>query len=127
MSQSSEAIVIYDGECPFCSAYTSMVRLQDAVGPVRLLDAREGGELVRQVQQQGYDLNEGMVLMLDGQIYYGADCINRLALLSSNSGFFNRFNRVMFRSPAVSRVMYPVLRFGRNSVLRILGRQPIQQ
>ena len=73
------------------------------------------------------DLDEGMVLMLDGQIYHGADCINRLALLSSNAGLFNRFNRIMFRSETLSRVMYPVLRAGRNTTLRLMGRRAIQK
>lgn len=127
MSGQDGAIIVYDGDCPFCSAYTSMLRLKDAVGPVQLLDAREGGAVVEHLLQDGYDLDEGMVLMLDGQIYHGADCINRLALLSSNAGLFNRFNRIMFRSETLSRVMYPVLRAGRNTTLRLMGRRAIQK
>lgn len=66
-----------------------------------------------------------MVLKLGGRYYHGADCIHALALLSSSSGLFNRINAKVFRSPQLSRVLYPVLRAGRNTVLRLLGRTKI--
>lgn len=71
------------------------------------------------------DLDEGMVLLLGGQCYHGADCLHALALLSSRTGWFNRFNHALFRHPRVSRLAYPLLRAGRNLVLRLLGRSPI--
>lgn len=117
------AALIYDGECPFCSAYTRFVRLRDAVGPVQLVDAREGGPLVDEVLGAGFDLDEGMVLKLGGRYYHGSDCIHMLGALSSGSSPFNRLNGWIFASPARARRLYPVLRAGRNTVLRLLGRR----
>jgi predicted DCC family thiol-disulfide oxidoreductase YuxK len=117
--------IVYDGDCPFCSRYVALVRLREAIGPVTLLNAREGGPIVSNLQQRGFDLNEGMVLILDGQIFHGADCINRLALLSTPSTLFNRVNQFIFRSKIASAVLYPVLRAGRNTVLQMLGRKKI--
>ncbi|MCE3247451.1 MAG: hypothetical protein K0R41_1276 [Geminicoccaceae bacterium] len=120
-----DAWLVYDGDCPFCSRYVQYLRLRQAAGPVTLVNAREGGPLVAEMQRAGLDLDEGMVLKLGGRYYHGADCIHALALLSSGSGLFNRINAEVFRSPQLSRVLYPVLRAGRNSVLRLLGRTKI--
>ena len=116
---------MYDGDCPFCSRYVQYLRLREAAGPVRLVNAREGGPLVDELLRAGLDLDEGMVLKLGGRSYHGADCIHALALLSSGSGLFNRINAKVFRSPQLSRLLYPVLRAGRNTVLRLLGRTQI--
>ncbi|MEL6220172.1 MAG: DCC1-like thiol-disulfide oxidoreductase family protein [Pseudomonadota bacterium] len=117
--------ILYDGECPFCAAFVKLVRLREAVGGLRLVNARDGGPEVERARALGFDLDEGMVLHLDGQDYHGADCLNRLALLSTGSGVFNRLSALLFRSGWVARVSYPVLRAGRNLTLRLLGRTKI--
>ncbi|KMW56556.1 hypothetical protein AIOL_001510 [Candidatus Rhodobacter oscarellae] len=117
--------IVYDGECPFCSRYVAMVRLREAVKEVELVDARSDHPVVATVREAGYDLNDGMALVEDDRIIFGADCIHRLALLSTPSGVFNRANALIFSSPLLSRVLYPILRAGRNATLRILGRSPI--
>ena len=119
------AIIVYDGECPFCSRYVAVVRLRDLVGPVRLVNAREPDPIVDELRRAGYDLDEGMVLRYGGRTYHGADCIMMLAMLSTPVGPFNRVNAAIFRSPTASRLLYPVLRTGRNAVLRLLGRTRI--
>ena len=113
--------LIYDGECPFCSNFVQFARLRETVGEVRLIDARENGPEVQAARDAGYVIDDGMLLSLDGQVYYGADCLNRLALLSSRSGVFNRLNHAVFRVPAVSRFSYPILRTGRNMTIKLLG------
>jgi len=115
--------LVYDGECPFCSSYVKFVRLQDSFGRLHLIDARQGGELVNSVIKQGFDLNEGMVLVYQNRFYHGADCINILALMSTRSGFFNRINAAIFRNATVSNLLYPILRVGRNTTLKILGKK----
>lgn len=114
--------IVYDGGCPFCSAYVRLVRLREAVGPVRLVDARQGGPLVDEISAAGYDLDDGMVLKLDGVFYHGDECLNRLALLSTGSGVFNRTMAFLFSRPAVARIAYPFLRAGRNLALKLMGR-----
>lgn len=118
----TDAYLLYDGECPFCSSYVRYVRLSEAVGPIRMLDARAGGPEVERARALGFDLDEGMLLHLDGQDHHGAECLNRLALLSTPSGAFNRVNAWLFRRPGLARLVYPALRAGRNVTLRLLGR-----
>ena len=119
------ATIVYDGGCPFCTAYVRLVRLREAIGPVTLVDAREGGPIVDEIVAAKLDLDDGMVLKLDGVLYHGDECLNRLALLSTSSGVFNRVTAWMFRNPVAARLAYPVLRAGRNLALRLLGRQKL--
>jgi predicted DCC family thiol-disulfide oxidoreductase YuxK len=116
------AWVVYDGQCLFCSRYVALLRLRNTLGRVDLVNARDGGALVEEIVAAGVDLDEGMVLKMDGRLYHGDECIHRLALLSTASTTFNRINRAIFRSKRMSRALYPVLRSGRNAVLRIIGR-----
>lgn len=115
--------LIYDGGCPFCARFVRYARLQEAMGPLALIDARNGGKERAEVDRQGFDLNDGMVLKLDGRFYHGADCVHLLALLSTRSGLFNRALYAAFRSPSLARLLYPVLRTGRNGVLLLLRRR----
>ena len=126
MSNIATNWLLYDGECPFCSRYVRHVRLREAIGPITLANAREHAALVNEVRRLGFDVDTGMVLKLDGKYYHGADCIHALALLTTPSGGFNRLNAWMFRSATASRLLYPVLRTGRNLALRLLGRARVQ-
>lgn len=117
--------VVYDGECPFCTQYVKLMRLREAVGPVKPVNARDDHPVVRYVRSKGIDLNNEMALVMKGEIFAGPDCMNRLALLSTGSGFFNGLMSRMFASRGLTRLMYPVLRTGRNATLFLMGRKKI--
>lgn len=119
-----QAWLVYDGDCPFCRRYVQYVRVRRSVS-LRLVNAREGGPLVDEVRRAGLDLDGGMVLKMGDRYYHGADCIHVLALLGSPSDAFNRVNAAVFRSERLSRLLYPVLRAGRNATLRLLGRSKV--
>lgn len=122
-----EAWLVYDGDCPFCSAYVRLVRVREAVGRLHLVDARAGGREVEQAVAQGLDLDQGMVLKLGSQFYSGAECMHVLASLGTRSGAFNRLNAAVFASPTLARWIYPVLRIGRNATLALLGRRRLSR
>jgi predicted DCC family thiol-disulfide oxidoreductase YuxK len=126
MAESSGLVLVYDGDCPVCSAYTRYLRIKESVGTPLLINARDGGLWVDRIRARRLDLDEGMVLIYGGQYYHGADCIHMLAMLSTGSGFFNRINAWIFRSPTLSKYLYPVLRSGRNLLLRLLNRSRLQ-
>jgi predicted DCC family thiol-disulfide oxidoreductase YuxK len=120
----SEAWLVYDGACPFCSAYVKYLRVRESVGVLHLVDARKGGPIVDEIRAARLDLNEGMVLKIGSRFFHGAACINVLAVLSSRSTWFDRINAAIFHSSAISRWIYPALRAGRGATTRILGRAP---
>lgn len=117
--------VVYDMQCPMCDFYCRMVRIRDSVGTLELVDARDGGELVDRITEAGLDIDEGIVVFVGDEMYYGAEGMHRLALMGTRSGVFNRLAYWSFRSRRVSKVLYPVLKAGRNLLLKLLGRTRI--
>lgn len=118
--------LIYDGDCPFCSRYASLVRFRAAAGPVALINAREHPEVVAEMTSKGVNLDKGMALDLDGKLYHGADAVNRIALMSTGSGAFNAFTAAVFKSKTMSKTMYPVLRAARRVALCLKGKKGIE-
>lgn len=115
--------IMYDGDCPLCKRYVQFVRLKEAIGQVELVNLREHLELSRDIESQGYKLDKGMLLVLDKQVYYGGECLNKLALLTTPSNLINKLNAAIFRHQGLSKVLYPVLRCGRATLLKLLGRK----
>ena len=125
MSEHSSITLVYDGECPVCSAYCKAVALRRLDSGFQVVNARESHPIVREINQLGLDMDEGFVLKVDAEYYHGADAINRLALMTTSGGMFNRINYYIFRSRTLSRILYPVLRIGRNTLLLLLGKTKI--
>lgn len=117
--------IVYDGECPFCDNYCKLVRIKDTAGHVELVDARENTQIMKEITALGMDIDDGMVVKMNGQIYYGAEAIHVLSLISSRSGFFNRLNYHISKSKKLSQILYPILRDCRNLALWMLGKSRI--
>lgn len=120
---SDEQFIVYDGDCPFCANYVKLQQLRRNIGLVNIINAREGGVEVVELKRLGFDLDEGMVLVYRGEVYHGDACIHMLALLSDASNPLSRFIAWLFRSRSVARVLYPVMRAGRNFTLRLMNRR----
>jgi len=120
-----EILLVYDKECPLCDAYCRVVRLRESVGELQLVNAREDSAVMKEITRQGLDIDQGMVLKVDGVLYYGPDAIHVLCLMSSASGLANRINHWIFRSRSRSRLLYPLLRSGRNLLLKALRKTKI--
>lgn len=118
-------LLVYDKQCLACHFYCQLVRIRESVGELHLVDARDDSDVMREITAQGLDIDQGMVLKMGDRLYYGSDAIHALSLISSRSGFFNRFNYWMFRSKRLSHWTYPVLKFFRNLLLKMLGRSKI--
>ena len=86
-----------------------------------LIDARR--EPLDDVQGQdlrGLDFDRGFAVVVDGRVHHGADGAHVLAGLTERRGFAFRLFQWLVRTEARSRLFYPVLRSGRNLLLRIL-------
>ena len=114
--------VLYDGECPFCRSYVSFARLRKAVGEVELIDAREVPDLVADYASRGFPIDEGMIVDTGEQVYWGGDAVWAIKCLIRR----NPLLRLM-GGRAFLRWIYPALKFGRNSAIRLLGKSPIRQ
>jgi predicted DCC family thiol-disulfide oxidoreductase YuxK len=125
MTDETDIFLIYDKECPACTYYCETVRIRESVGNLILIDAREPSPIMDEITAAGLDTDQGMVLIVGDRMYYGVDAIHALSIMGTRSGVFNRVAYWCFRSKAVSSVLYPILRAGRNLLLKILGRTKI--
>ena len=121
----SEILLVYDRECPVCEAYCRMVRVRESLGTLRRVDARDTSAIMEEITAAGLDIDEGMVLKVGKVLYYGADAIHVLSLLSNRMGVFNRLTYWLFRSRTFSAILYPWFRFLRNLLLKFLGKSRI--
>src|SRR5260370_41007097 len=94
--------IVYDGDCPFCSGYVALLQLREQYD-VHLVDARKEPAVAA---RYGLDLNEGMVVDLDGKVHHGARAMSFLARLSGT--------RNPLRSDRGASAVYPLFRFCRN-------------
>lgn len=124
MSENNEIIwFVYDGECPICKLAAQSLRIRKAVGNLELVNAREDKEhpLIKEINEKGFNLDEGQIIKYQDKLYHGADALNMMALLGSGSGWFNRMNAILFRSKTVSAICYPLFKNLRYLLLKILG------
>lgn len=121
----NKILLVYDKECPACNNYCQWVRVRETVGELKLIDARDPGDVMEEITAAGLDIDRGMVLKMNNALYYGSDAIHMLSLIGSRSGIFNRINYWLFRSKIISTALYPLLRFFRNLLLKILGKTKI--
>ena len=125
MSDDTHIRVIYDGECPFCQAYVNMLRLKEQY-TVELVDARGEHYVLPIVTSEGYDLDDGMVVEINGHFFHGDEAMTRMALMTTKSGVLRRLTKWTFTNERRSRYLYPILRGGRNMTLKVLGHKKIK-
>ncbi len=118
----SKVTLIYDGDCPLCRALAQKSHLEKAFGLLRLIDAREHPTVLQAVMAQGYNLDQGFLVIVDNTTYFGEQALHQLALMSSRSILFNRLCYELFRYRWIATLLYPVLRQLRNLILFTTGR-----
>jgi len=118
--------IIYDGDCPFCRNYTEFVKLRTKFDSVILTNARDcKNSSVIEMKTKKIDLDDGMVVIIDGQFWHGDEAMRVITNYIEPAGFWGLMNSFMFSNSIRSRFFYPILRFGRNLVLRLLGKSKI--
>ena len=99
--------LLYDGECPMCSAFARVADAAEA-GQLKKVDARQDSILRAQATAAGMDLDYGIVVEHGGVLYYGADALTYLATMEHRS-LTLKLLYLPFRSQLFSRWFYPVL------------------
>ena len=117
-SAADDTVLIYDGRCPVCVAYSGAVDVNESL---RRIDARGNDAILADATAKGLDFDDGMVVRHRGRLYHGADALHLMATLAPRTGLRNRLNRLLFGSRPIAQVSYPFLRAGRNILLRLRG------
>ena len=121
MSTIPPIVLVYDGECPICSAYCKALAIRQLDSRFEIVNARQYHPVLEKIKEIGLDLDEGFVLKIENNYFHGAAAINRLALITTRVGLFNQLNYLIFKSAYLSQILYPFLRTGRNILLYLLG------
>ncbi len=114
-----EIVLIDDKEYPVCNR-----RIRKSLSDLNIINARVDSEVMNEITRRGLHIDHG-VLTMGSELYYAANAIHRLGLISSRSGIFNQVNYWIFKSRALSRLFYPILRYPRHLLLKVLGKTRI--
>ena len=112
--------LLYDGECPVCAGFVAFAEFRRRHPDLKLLDARNEPDLVAALRRDGYDINVGMVLVVDGALYFGADASTKLASYRTDLPAAKRAAMTV-----IGATPYPLLRGVRNALLKVRGKTMI--
>lgn len=121
-ADSPRMLIIYDGLCPFCASYVRLMALRRSVGDVELIDARTDHPEVARLKGLGYDLNEGMAAIYGDKVYFGSDATVLISSMTDVHNVLGRLIAATLRDPHRARLLYPFLKAGRRTALKLLGR-----
>jgi len=119
----SKIILLYDKDCPFCEKYSQYVQLRK-LHDIDILNAREQPELIEDLREKGFDIDRGMILLIDEKVYHGKDAVLQIDKLTGKKGFFDKLGRGITSIPGVMTFVYPLMKSVRWLSLKVLGINP---
>ena len=125
---SKKTLFIYDGECPFCNHFAQLLELKSSLPEFEILDGRKNLSLLSKLYNQGYDLNNGAILINNENVMHGADAINWICFEIKNpNDSLLEVLRILFSSNQRTNLLFPVLLWARRLSLTLKGKvwQPI--
>lgn len=124
--QKQQVFLVYDHDCPVCRGYCTRLAPRDDRTEIALVNARDDKSLMPELTERGLDIDEGMVLKVGNDIFYGSEAAWRLTAYTRRSGMTGWIDRIFFPTRRISRVMYPFGKAVRNIILRLLRVPPIE-
>lgn len=114
---------VYDGQCPICQMGADLYKVRQSVGNLHTIDARTEKEhpVMQEVNQAGLNVDEGMVIKYNGQLYQGEEALHLMAKLGTKSDWFNHLNTLLYRSKILAWLSYPFMKGARNIALKLKG------
>ncbi len=120
--------LLYDGECVYCRTYARKSRFRTPSGKrLRLIDGRKVPELLAELRRDGCDLEDGMILVLEGRRYQGAEAMPVLGSITTGTDWFNRLTRWFGSSSERARCFYPWFRRLRQAGLWFAGKSGFRE
>ncbi len=120
---SSECLFIYDGECPFCNHFAQLLELKSNFPSLKIIDGREHLSKLTTLYKQGYDINKGAILIIDGQIFHGATAVHWIcSQMKEPNDSLLEFLRIIFNSSTRTHFLFPFLIWGRRLSLTFKGK-----
>ena len=101
---------IYDGECPFCNHFAELLEIKSKITNIKILDGRKNLTLINSLLDKGYDLDKGAILLINEEIFHGAEAINTICkqIINPSSSLLLLLSKV-FKSTKRTKVLFPFL------------------
>ena len=117
--------IYYDHECFFCRNLLALAELRSRFTLVELVDGRSNQCKAELNDHERQHLNNDMLVRYAGVDHWGADA---LYFISRNLSYARpaELTFAIFRWRFGSSLMYPIMRWGRQMYLRVLGFNEIQ-
>ena len=125
-----KSLFIYDGECPFCNHFAQLLELKSSLAELEILDGRKDLALLSKLYKQGYDLNNGAILISNENIMHGVNAINWICTeIDEPSDSLLEVIRIIFSSNKRTSFLFPLLLWGRRLSLTLKGKvwQPVSE
>lgn len=111
----------YDKECPFCNEYSKYIELRK-VYDIEIINAREELEKLNDFKNKGFDINNGMIIEYEGNIFQGSDAIKIVDKYIIKKGIVDRLMSLFIHFPGFKSIIYPIVKIIRLIVLKLLRR-----
>ena len=112
-------ILLYDGECPFCTTLSKYYALKEALPGLQLVSMRDTEGLSQLHLPPELDFEKGMILLrTDGPILQGEPAFALINRLVNKTTLWDRIVIGANSSRPVSRILYPLAYLGRKIDLR---------
>ncbi len=111
---------IYDGECPLCRSAAMALRIKQQFGKLHLINARDQSDhpLMAEINAQGLDLDEGMVIYYGQKFYHGKTALQFMAKYGEATNSFTIFCKSLFWAKPIAALTYPWMRGTRNMLIK---------
>ena len=109
---------VYDGECPFCNHFAELLELKSKIINISILDARKSPELVKELLNKGYNIDQGAILLNEDKIFHGHEAINTICKQIKNpSSNLLKILSFTFKSSKRAKFIFPFLVTARRFAL----------
>jgi predicted DCC family thiol-disulfide oxidoreductase YuxK len=116
----SDIIIYYDGECPYCKSYQKVIDIKKKYS-FELKDARLHPLEISNLKDQGYKIEDGILMIFKDEIFQGAQALRRIDLLIEKKTTISKLYALIIRLPFFANIMYPIVKIIRIVTLKIMG------
>ena len=113
--------LVYDGDCPFCSAFAQRAELTGGLPELDIRDGRTDHTLRAELASRGYRLANGAMLIEQGRIWHGSAAIAELHRRMQPSDALLQVLQGLFKQDDRARRMYPLMLLARRIALAVKG------
>lgn len=106
----------YDGDCPFCSKYADILRLQSCY-ELKIYNARE--ESSWQTCKKNIKLDDGVIFIVNGSCFQGVEALDMLLKTCKYKGLFFGFHKLIFSNSFIGNGVYWVFKILRKIALAL--------